>query len=295
MRSGIFSSLMVLLAGMGAALAQAPATPPAAAPSEPPARSAPAQTAADVSLDDSGPAAGEPASACCPSQDNFCYGDVEYVLWKLRSSPSGDDYGGRSGGRFTFGKWLEPDQVFGCEATGFVLEGGSVTTPGITGAAKASMWGVETNMRSTRCYFGNAAFDLLCGFRYIQVNESVNDSGSRIYATAHNHYFGPQVGASFDWQWGPHVSLSGFAKIGVGAADETAKLTSPVLIFENRHTRYNYVPELNLTLGYQWTPNLRTTAGYNLLFFNNLERPINLSGGQEFWAQGLSLGLRYRY
>jgi hypothetical protein len=71
------------------------------------------------------------------------------------------------------------------------------------------------------------------------------------------------------------------------------------------------VPELGLTLGYDVTCQLRVTAGYTFLYWSQVARPadqidlnVNPNGGAfpqfnfhcaDFWAQGLTLGLDYRF
>jgi hypothetical protein len=80
-----------------------------------------------------------------------------------------------------------------------------------------------------------------------------------------------------------------------------------------------FIPEVGLGLGYQLTDHTRLTLGYNFLYWNNVVRPGNqidrvvntnqipppLPGGpprpafsfngSEFWAQGINLGLEFRY
>jgi hypothetical protein len=87
-----------------------------------------------------------------------------------------------------------------------------------------------------------------------------------------------------------------------------------------RHTRdmFTVVPEVGLTLGYQCTDHLRATLGYNLLVWSdvaragasmdravnsnqlagmgaNPPRPLFQSNSSDFWAQGLTFGLEFRY
>jgi len=83
--------------------------------------------------------------------------------------------------------------------------------------------------------------------------------------------------------------------------------------------QFAVMPEIGFTLGYDLTPRLRATAGYTLLYWSNVARPgdqidLNLDPGQfpptttttgvkpefvlhtsDFWAQGLNLGLDYRF
>jgi hypothetical protein len=69
------------------------------------------------------------------------------------------------------------------------------------------------------------------------------------------------------------------------------------------------VPGMQLTLGYQFTPFLRATVGYNFLFISNVVRPGNQIDNtydgvmhplvpmktSTYWAQGLNLGLRVSF
>jgi hypothetical protein len=89
-----------------------------------------------------------------------------------------------------------------------------------------------------------------------------------------------------------------------------------------RHTRdlFGVVPEVGLNVGYQFTNHLRAFVGYNFIYWNNVVRPGNavdlrvnpnlipppngLGGpslpafafrGSEFWAQGVTFGIEFRY
>lgn len=87
-------------------------------------------------------------------------------------------------------------------------------------------------------------------------------------------------------------------------------------------TRLAVIPELNFTCAWHWTENIRSTFGFNFLYINSVMRPgdqlqfnssntqINISGTQNnvatvqpafvpkdtnFWAQGVTCGLEFRY
>ena len=87
-------------------------------------------------------------------------------------------------------------------------------------------------------------------------------------------------------------------------------------------TRFGFAPELGVKLGYQLTENIRLTVGYTLLYWTNVARPgrqidtsvnstlipglgnTGLQGpnrpifafhDNDFWAQGVSVGLEFRY
>jgi hypothetical protein len=101
-------------------------------------------------------------------------------------------------------------------------------------------------------------------------------------------------------------------------------LALPGNIGHYERDRFSVVPELGLTLSYQITDNLRAFAGYNFLYWSNVVRPgdqidrvidvtripnFPVPGAQptgqnrpmvpfkerDFWAQGLTFGLEYRY
>ena len=82
--------------------------------------------------------------------------------------------------------------------------------------------------------------------------------------------------------------------------------------------QFSMLPEIGFTLGYDLTPRLKATAGYTLLYWSNVARPgdqidLNLDPAlfppataagvkpafalhtSDFWAQGVNLGLDYRF
>jgi len=96
------------------------------------------------------------------------------------------------------------------------------------------------------------------------------------------------------------------------------QLALPSNIGTYNSQQFSVMPEIGFTLGYDLTPRLRATAGYTLLYWSNVARPgdqidLNLDPAQfppptatgtrpafvlhtsDFWAQGLNLGLDYRF
>lgn len=96
-------------------------------------------------------------------------------------------------------------------------------------------------------------------------------------------------------------------------------LAQPTNMGDFRHTSFAMLPELGLTIGYDFTCRLRGTIGYSLLYWSKVIRAadqidtdVNLpttpgqlpAGAQlprmsfttnDFWAQGLSFGLDYSF
>src|SRR5262249_39282749 len=110
---------------------------------------------------------------------------------------------------------------------------------------------------------------------------------------------------------------------GVTSVFTGGLLALPSNIGHFQRDRFAVVPELNLKLGYQFSPSLRFTVGYDLIYWSRVIRP----GGQvdpvldvnqipnfgavappvavsrpavlfkdtDFWAQGISFGVELRY
>jgi hypothetical protein len=97
------------------------------------------------------------------------------------------------------------------------------------------------------------------------------------------------------------------------------QLALPSNMGNHTSDQFSMMPEIGFTLGYDLTPRLKATLGYTLLYWSNVARPgdqidLNLDPGQfpppttttgqrpafalhtsDFWAQGLNLGLDYRF
>jgi hypothetical protein len=148
-----------------------------------------------------------------------------------------------------------------------------------------------------------------------------------------NDFHGGELGIAGAWhrcRW----SLEGTAKLALGnthsqididGSTTTAAGTfaGGMLALPSNMGRYgadqfSVVPEIGATLGYDLTCRLRMTAGYTFIYWNHVSRPgdqidPNLSPSQfppttqtatrpaferrttDFWAQGINLGLDYRF
>jgi hypothetical protein len=163
---------------------------------------------------------------------------------------------------------------------------------------------------------------------------------------ARNQFYGGQVGAQLEWVHGA-LFVDVLGKVAVGGCHEVltingatgldripaipgglqtlegAFLASPTNIGRQGAERLCVVPELELTVGWQWGTHVRLSVGYNLLYWSRVVRPgeqldrtvnlsyipINPGPGSEvgperpaprfvesdFWAQGLQFGFEVRY
>ena len=202
----------------------------------------------------------------------------------------------------------------------------------------------------------------LVGFRYLDLSDhlgfqenvvSVNAipavarAGDRIFVfdrfDTHNRFYGSQIGANAEWRRGPWYLDGGF-KIALGGTQQSVdidggqRITSldgrvqtfrgglyalPSNIGHFSQTRFGFVPEVGLKVGYNLTENIRIFAGYDFLYWSSVLRPgdqmdqaldantIPNSGGpfpranqvrpivpmrtSSYWAQGLNAGIEFRY
>jgi hypothetical protein len=126
------------------------------------------------------------------------------------------------------------------------------------------------------------------------------------------------VGANFST-----TQINGASIFAAGGGPAVAApgglLALPSNIGNFSQTRFAFVPEVALKLGYQVTSGLRVHAGYDFLFWSNVVRPgnvidtgINTSqippgtlvgpsrpaprlDGADFWAQGLNIGAVFSF
>lgn len=139
-------------------------------------------------------------------------------------------------------------------------------------------------------------------------------------------------------------SLDLAGKIGVGSNRQTVTINGTTIQSQNGtgnpaqvggllaqrtnigtydRSRFSVLPEFEVKLGYNWTSNLRFTAGYTFIYWSNVARPgdqidldvnpnllppenttANPFGAlrpafafqeRDYWVQGLSLGMEYRF
>jgi hypothetical protein len=253
----------------------------------------------------------------------------------------------RPGGRFTAGYWFDWARFHGVEATFLGLmsrdsnfqaqsSGNPILArpftnvePGFEGAdaelvafpgvltgrieaeADSSLLGIEVLYRGAWWQMGNRNFDLLAGWRYLQLDESLRigdfktsistDSLVPIGTTideldsfsAKNCFNGAEIGLVTHTCWNKW-SLEALGKLAFGntrskvTIDGTTTITVPgepasttaagLLAQETNmgtHQRdvFSVVPEFGLTAGYYLTPNVQARVGYTFIYWNRVARP----------------------
>jgi hypothetical protein len=224
-------------------------------------------------------------------------------------------------------------------------------------AASSQLQAAEVLIRKNLTRRGCVTVDLTVGYRYQQLNDhlSIDDaltfSGTQAALPAgslvtqsdvfdtRNVFQGGQVGLTTFVQF-ERLSIESTLKAAVGQTDSQVTilgatttnipgtgisnevggflaLPSNMGVFDSQ--RLSIVPELALTLGWDFTPQLRGTVGYDLLYWTGVARPgdqidLNLDPRQfpppstttatrpqfvlhtsDYWAQGLNLGLDWRF
>jgi hypothetical protein len=275
------------------------------------------------------------------------------------------DFGGIDSIRATAGYWLDSQQTWALEASGFITEkigqdltvalDGAATNPvllartngtfaiasvvgapgvsrgSVTVSQTAQLWGSEANVVYTWADRSRWRTELLAGFRYLDLDESldigdITQSLADQTTIAHldtfdsrTQWYGGQVGSKLTGSWGP-MSLALIGKIGLGGSHlsvtrsgqtlatpnvtvpaDTGILVSPINAGRDSTDRLAVLSETTIQVGWQWTRRLGTTVGYNVLYLSSCARVgdqiLGVGGvnATDFWAQGITFGLTYRY
>jgi hypothetical protein len=143
-----------------------------------------------------------------------------------------------------------------------------------------------------------------------------------------NEFNGGQIGTQLSYLWG-RWSITGTAEVAIGATHEVVNVNGFTTIFPTNGPpasfsggnfatqqigrywtdRFALAPQAQLKIGYQITPWMRAEVGYDFLFLSSVARPGNqidntFDGvshpsvpltGSSYWAQGLNLGLQFRF
>jgi hypothetical protein len=303
----------------------------------------------------------------------------------------------RSGGRIRLGYWFDSCDTIGIEGTYFALgtatssfNASSLQTPilarpfrnlepgsvgndaelvaypnlfsgNISVNATSQLQGGELLVRKALCCDCCRRFDLLAGWRYYRLDESLQISDSKTALSADTGLAIGTTLSEFDrfstvnsFNGGVIGFVTGMcrcrwwletrATLGIGNNNARVSIngqaisTTPVVggppvvvttpagllaqgtnIGTYTSNSFAVIPQFEVTLGYDLTPRLRATVGYTFLYWTHVARPgnqidtnLNLSQlgpsglvgiprpaftgtTSDFWAQGLNVGLAYRF
>lgn len=236
-----------------------------------------------------------------------------------------------------------------------------VAYPGlVSGSVRIQMpsflQGAELNVPSAIVQADRLRLDAFLGFRYLNLGEGLHiDEADQVSPASpqlagegvlvsdrfdtQNNFFGGQLGARADFRW-KRCSLNLLAKIALGESYETVTIRGSTQIGSQpaisdgflalssnsgryQHSAFAVVPEVNASIAFQITENLRAFAGYSFLYWSQVARPgdqvdlglnenlvptsmtFGAGGGlarpafalhtTDFWAHGINLGLEFRF
>ena len=177
-------------------------------------------------------------------------------------------------------------------------------------ALSSQLWGAELNGYYNLFRHSHWTLDLLGGFRYLNLQESMNINATstdqtlgivRMYNDnfqASNQFYGGQVGLRTSARcgcWSICGTLKGAFGVNVeslyvnGSTNQitaTASniypggiLTQPSNIGTQRQSQFSFVPSANIKIGYDLTPNAQLFVGYDFLYWMNVIRASNQVDG----------------
>jgi hypothetical protein len=249
---------------------------------------------------------------------------------------------GRSGGRFTIGYWFDPCETLGIENTFFFIGGDNqgyttsssgdpilarpftnvntgnqdsivlaypqVVVGGINITSSRQVYSNEINLRRSLYSDCWRRIDVLAGYRYMRLGESLNISTNStsldsstlgtqfavqdMFSTG-NNFNGGQIGVNMQLYRGCWtIDLLG--KIALGGVSQQARINGSTVITpvdeaiqtynggilalpsnsgQFNQTVFGAVPEFGVNLRYQWTPLWRVSVGYTIMALTNVLRP----------------------
>jgi hypothetical protein len=259
------------------------------------------------------------------------YGQAEYLMWFTERGNV--DFGSlfRQGTQGFLGMWLDPQQRFGLEIGGLWLDTrypswrGGLDDVGTHDDLTSRFWGAEIDGRGELLRTTFTHLDLVAGFRHLSLDESLNiaqrdftdEAVTSDRFSTRNRFYGGQLGLEAEAHKGSW-SVDVFGKVALGANDATADVNGTTLVdgrakpggllatpaLSGRHTMdvFAVLPEVGIYFAYELTNNIRLTAGYSFLYLSDAARPTEQithgalpATNAEFWGQGVSLGLEFRF
>jgi Putative beta barrel porin-7 (BBP7) len=156
--------------------------------------------------------------------------------------------------------------------------------------------GAELNLRAPFTDFGALRVGLLGGFRFLDLDESLNvasftedpsgttDRFDRF--DTHNRFYGGQLGVTGTYQDGPWV-VNGSVRFALGGTQQSVDilggnstisvagnlLAQPSNSGERDRGEFAFVPEVRIDLGYRIGADVRVFVGYTFLYDSNMVQP----------------------
>lgn len=240
------------------------------------------------------------------------------------------------------GNFLARPVVNGTTLTQSAYLFGGLTTGGATTSVDTSFITADINYRQNLFADCETRLDGQIGYRFAQVGDAVSiwNTGfatgavpgvagnvlSNDYFSTRNNFNGVQVGFALTREFGKKFSIEGYGKLAAGVTTSKATVdgssstpdgtiygTGVLAGITNRtNTTSNYfgvIPEVGLKVEYRVWKELRLTAGYSFLYWNQVRRapeqidmtvlapyhPGFRNVTTDYWVQGFTGGFQWRY
>ena len=197
----------------------------------------------------------------------------------------------------------------------------------VTASEQTSFFSGDTHLRRVLQDPSGVRLDLLGGYRFLHLGDSVSDSfdivspgvsGARLMGEdsvrTRNFFHGGEFGFNISGRSRSFTyALQTTLALGVTASEFDQSRTRsvfgagvavPVPVATHGQTDYfAVVPQIGFKLGWQPWQHVRFTAGYDFLYWSRVRRAEDMyqlgptlgDGKTDFWAQGMSLGAELRY
>lgn len=218
----------------------------------------------------------------------------------------------------------------------------------------SELFGWDANFRTNVLCWQNCYVDLLLGYRGLALNENTTivelvnsqeptEPGSFLLTdqfSTRNRFHGGQIGFAAEKRFLERFTLGLKAKVALGTTRQEANISGSTIItgsngndgtypvgilaqgnYLGSHARnvFSVVPEVQVDLGFQLSPHIRASVGYNFLYWSNvarsseqINRAVNpalfappVPGASNptqfafknagYWAQGINFGLEFRW
>jgi hypothetical protein len=208
---------------------------------------------------------------------------------------------------------------------------GEAGAVGVHNDLTSRLWGAEVDGRCELLRGTYTHLDLLGGFRHLSLDETLSIAERDFISEAvtsdrfgtRNRFYGGQLGLEGEAHYGSW-SVDVFGKVALGGNWATAtvngttvvgghataggRLASQAAVGRFTSDEFAAVPEVGVHFAYELTNNIRFTAGYGFLYFSDVARPVEQidllqrntrsslpTTSSDFWGQGISVGLEFRF
>jgi hypothetical protein len=198
------------------------------------------------------------------------------------------------GFRLGAGYWFDQNQSLGVELSFFSTHDSADSYTNVPSFVNAPVVfaGGDINLRANLFNYDRYRFDGLVGYRALYLSETYNsysDVEPTILAHAENNVHAFQLGGVVHYHFGPYFTDAA-VKLAFGTNRQRLTLNG----IEMTDSKFAFVPEVNLRVGYWLGSGTRFYFGYNFVYLSDAARPNNL-GPNNFSLNAFVVGLEFLF